>query len=338
MKNSLLLYFLVILIASCGGSKSDDLKDKEVDILYYDGQAKFHIPKKVKVNEKAVDLFQFPGTRIFIQKPERFDYVPDNQRLQKGDNIYVTAFEYEGASFQEHKYNTIQQFKTAEYTNTIYFEQDVKIGKHEGYFVCGLGSRPNYLQLMVLFGDETFSALVLAEVEYSNSVTINDITKSLLTSFVNPNAEPDYSAFKTYDVDFSKSNFQLVKFVNGAFLYSTDPNADLSNNLMTDFLSLYSKSTKMSESEAHSVFDATINQIKANGLKVNNISYEDITFKKFDGYQMKANAVGKEGSIEVFSYVLNDRQGVIVFSGLMRAGAPVIKKDLEQVLYSIKRL
>lgn len=169
-------------------------------------------------------------------------------------------------------------------------------------------------------------------------MTINEIVASFLTSFVDKNAKPNYTIFKDFEVDLGNSEFQLNSFANGSFFYSKDPNEDLTKVVMVDFFSISSTPERVSENEAHAIFNASVEQLKANGFKVNSIKYGKLELNNHNGYQVNVNASNEQGNVDLATYAIVDIDGTLLISEVVTNNNVAVKKEIHKIIKSIKRL
>jgi hypothetical protein len=212
-------YFLIItvILISCQSKGQDH---------------KITIPKQVKV-ENLSEKIEVKGTRILIDKPEDYKYYPSTNRFQKSENNYFQIIDIPGQNYNKAIPGIINKLESQKQQGgEVRFMEKFKLGSYNAFIGCGPQGETE--QLIMSFGDDSFSALFIS-VYPNNYETRKKITDLALSLYVNKNTKVDLSKNLHYSLDLKNSKFKLSTVNSNAGIYTLNGKTLTTENSIQDY-------------------------------------------------------------------------------------------------------
>jgi hypothetical protein len=174
------------------------------------------LPEKIS-NQKTIKHISIPGTKIFLVPPSGFKAATAFTGLQNTD-ANINVFDFPGTSY----------FKTSpgicrdsfEHKGAIVFEfKELRFNGYPAKFMLLQGDN-HQRSYSLVFGDSTFSVLLLGTFPEGNTETGSSIRSSLLTAVYDKFKKTDPMETAIFRTEGQKSAFRFAKNNSGFYIYS----------------------------------------------------------------------------------------------------------------------
>lgn len=171
---------------------------------------------------KTSKHINIPGTRLFIIPPSGFTISKDIKALMKDNNTGITVTDIEGDDFYSDTTFNEREFEKEGITASNY--QEFKLNNFSAKYL-ELDAAGNGHFIAILFGDATFSTLVMGVNLSSDNKAEKDIQQALSTIYYDKNFKaktPDIP----FTIDVSKSPFKFARTVSETIIYTVGGKID----------------------------------------------------------------------------------------------------------------
>ncbi|MEO8403354.1 MAG: hypothetical protein ABI480_02125 [Chitinophagaceae bacterium] len=294
-----ILYFLLILsLASCTQSSS------------------------VKINsniqtEKTAKHINIPGTRLFIVPPPNFTVSHDFIGLQKGEKSMINIYDLDGGNF----YTNTRDFSKQGFEQrgaTVFDFQEIKINGYPAKYIQMQGD-PGTKAYSIVFGDTSFSTMIMAGCPVSDATTGKEIIQSLNTIWYDKNLKIDPFETANFTINDKDSKLKFFKYAANVYMYSVggiDPkdNPDLPAMMIFQIPMDNSMTQKK-------VVDMIMSKAQEYGLTntvTKNVSSEKINNNDAFQAEMYGDLKGKQTVI--YNCIISNMNKAIVVQGIAKVG------------------
>jgi hypothetical protein len=171
---------------------------------------------KNKIDESK--LTNIPGSRILIEMPEGFKLTSGTMGIEKNKNSMVQFFDLIGGNHFNNS-NTVSKEIFESKGIKVLENKDLKIDNYDAkYFV--LQANENEKSINIVFGDSTFSDMVMAVYNIKDLKTEKDLKKALLSLKYDKKIKINPLDFALFKVNPNKSKFKFAKYNSNIFLFS----------------------------------------------------------------------------------------------------------------------
>lgn len=199
MKNTLILLFSCLTSASFAQSAAGSL------------------PVEIKNSRKPAQI-NLPGTRLYLIPPAGFETSPGNASISKGNTAMVQVMDLVGGSF----YTNAATFSKESFEQkgiTVFEYKELRVNGFPAKMVFMSGA-PNTKVYDLVFGDSTFSTMVMGIFDDHDAQAGNQVRQAMLSIYYDKAHKVNPFADAIFRLDDSKSAFKFVKFSGTMYLYS----------------------------------------------------------------------------------------------------------------------
>lgn len=170
------------------------------------------------INVKSEKHIIIPGTRLYIIPPP--DFVPGSSftGFQKGETALINIYDLVGGNF----YTNAETFSKTAFENkgAIVFDfKEIKVNGFPGKFIHMQGD-PSAKAYAIVFGDTTFSTMIMALYPADDESTGRDILQSLRTVYYDKELVIDPFETANFSIDEDASKFKFFKYSANLYLYT----------------------------------------------------------------------------------------------------------------------
>lgn len=289
------------------------------------------IPSNVD-NKKSSNHINVPNTKIFIIPPKEFKYSSDISGFELGRVAMIQVFN----DFYKDKINT-SQFNENKFNN-----KDADVIEYKEFNLNGYSAKFNHVhrdnkidEYNLLFGDSTFSALLMAICPIAKPELGEEIKKSLLTAFYDKSLSVDPFQSASFSMVDTNSKFKFVKCLAVAYYYSID-GIDNLNRPEEPRIVIMNIPNKGSQTPK-TVSEETILALKEHGFKISKFIQE--TDKPINGYQ--SYYIHVEGTVNnepttIFFQTIFSTKNAVQVQGVYPGKVSVDQKDFIELCSNIK--
>jgi hypothetical protein len=159
-----------------------------------------------------------PGTRVFISPPPGFTIASNFAGLQKDENTAIQVMDFAGGDFYKN---------AATFSKEKFESKGVKVLAYKEMAVNGYAAKYASLQAnaavkthQVVFGDTTFSTMLVAIIPAGDSVVEQQMVGAILSARYDKNFKPNPLAAASFTLDTKKSKLKFAQMVANIFLYT----------------------------------------------------------------------------------------------------------------------
>jgi hypothetical protein len=229
-------------------------------------------------NSKTSKHINIPGTRLYIIPPASFTISQTPAGLRKGDNAGITVTDLVGGNY----YTNAASFNRAGFDQRGIKTFDFQVIKVNGYpakYVSLQGDADARMYWLV-FGDSTFSTMVMGVYPARDATSGKEILGALNTIYYDKNEKIDPFAAAAFSIDDSQSKFKFFQYATNMYVY-TIGGRDNKNDPDAPFLVLTQMPIEKGMT-AKNVGDMMLSKLEGYGLT--NATVKNGTSEKINGY------------------------------------------------------
>jgi hypothetical protein len=279
-------------------------------------------------NTKTAGHVNIPGTRVYIVPPPNFTVATAFTGLQKGDRSAVNVMELIGGNF----YTNAGTFSKAEFE-----KRGIKVFDFKEITIDGYPAR--YISLQgdvstkgygVVFGDTTFSTMIMAMYPATDEVTGRDVINSLNTIYYDKGKKVDPMAAAFFTLDEKVSKFKFLKSAASTYIYTiggteTEGNQDVPMLVVTQLPRDASMTLK-------SIADGMISKEREYGFSdFETRSSSTRKINGYDAYELEVDAKFNGEKTRNYYLVVGKDDKAVVIMG-------TAKKDVENTVGEFKKI
>jgi hypothetical protein len=309
-----LYLFLLLSLTACGQTTTtkinDDIKNTNTD--------------------KHVNI---PGTRLYIIPPSNFKVASTFIGLQKGETSMFNIYDLVGGNI-----NT----NAATFSKAEFERQGAKVFDFKEIKVNGFPAKYIHMQgdetakaYSIVFGDTTFTTMVMTIYPAADEKTGNEIISSLNTIYYDKNKKVDPFETANFSLEDKGAKFKFFKYNANVYIYSID---GIENKEDKDApIVLVSQFPKDNTMTAKSIAEMMINKMQQYGLT--NPEFKNTTTDKINGYETYQTEVygqmhGKQSLL--FCCVVTKGDKAIVIQGISKRDIQTNLEEFKKMANSVK--
>jgi hypothetical protein len=201
-------FFVLLTLMACKQSPNDKLKPE------------------IK-NEKTADHINVPGTRVYMIPPKGFIVSKTFIGLQKGEDAMFSIYDVVGGNF---KTNTATFSRSAfeQKGATVFDYQEINVNGFPAKYILMQGEA-TIKAVNLVFGDSTFSTMIMAVYPADDDATGDEIVKSLNTIWYDKERKIDPFETAYFSLDDHASKFKFFQYNANIYIYAVngiDPKGD----------------------------------------------------------------------------------------------------------------
>ncbi len=161
-----------------------------------------------------------PSTRIFIVPPQGFTLSSAFVGLERGKDGAIQMYDMVGGDY----YANSRNFSRESFEGrgaVVYDYKEMKVQGFPARYV-EMQSGPTSNAISMMFGDGSFSAMVVAVYPNNDSLLASSIKASLRSIVYDTTLKVDPFATASFTIDDSKSRFKFARAASGIFMYTID--------------------------------------------------------------------------------------------------------------------
>lgn len=284
--------------------------------------------KAVISNTKTANHINIPGTRLYIIPPAGFTVAKLFLGLQKGENAILNIYDLVGGNYYTN---------AATFSRGSFEEKGARVFEFKEIRVNGFPCK--YLRaqtdiftnaIAMVFGDSTFSTMIMAAYPASDEQTGRQIINALNTICYDKAKKVDPFATALFTLDDKVSLYKFYQFNAGLYVYTEDGKENNSENDDPFFLVTQLPLEKFMSAKTV----AGMMLAKAEEYGMTNQEVKNQSTEKLNGYDAyRAEVYGKMNGKNSLIYMCTVVKGdlAIVMQG-------IAKKDIEKNLEEFKKL
>ncbi|MBL7784461.1 MAG: hypothetical protein JNM36_00995 [Chitinophagales bacterium] len=284
-----------------------------------------------EINNAQVNNFEVPGTRISVNKPAHFKYIPELSRLQKetaeSENTFIMFMEMNGKHFT--KTDIIAHLEAEEKEKGVRFKSFKKSFKLNGYdavLIYAPQTNGNVRQILLMYGDKDFTVMAAGAAPMNNAKEQKEITDILLSADYIKNKKIDEEQFNLFTIDLKNSKFKFSRNMGGLADYTINGEDSMTDiDKVVECFSVQILPSKLTFNEMKEYADLCIDRMENNTVASQRTIVKSRQANKYqhDGYDVYETQItneykGQEHQILIVLKPMGDK--TVFFMGIDISG------------------
>jgi len=284
-------------------------------------------------NSKTSKHINIPGTRLYIIPPPGFIVSKTFLGLQKGENSMINIMDLIGGNF-----NT----NTATFNKEEFEKKGAKVFDFKGINVNGYPAKFISVQgdattksYELVFGDTTFTAMVMTIYPINDEKTGNDILNSLNSIYYDKSKKIDPFETANFSLDETVSKFKFFQYNSNLYVYTVNGKDDPTNHNAP--VVLVSQLPKDNTMTAKSIAEMMISKSQQYGFS--NPELKNISTEQINGYETyQIEEYGQIQGINTLIYycVTTHLDKAITIQGIAKSDIEINLSDFKKLAQTIK--
>ncbi|WP_109301812.1 hypothetical protein [Aquimarina sp. AU474] len=285
------------------------------------------------VNQHTEKHVVIPGTKLSIIPPEEFEVATNFTGLEKKDVSVIQIYDLVGGNFLKNA--SIFSKQTFEDKGAKVFDyQEITINGFAAKFIHMQGN-PEVKGYSLVFGDTTFSAMIMALYPAEDTQTGLQIKKALFSSIYEKDKPIDPLEAAFFELDDSKTKFKYASSAANMFIYSAD--GIKKSNYKDESMLIVMPIPTDSEMTPKNVSDQMIDGLKGNGLtNVKVISTSEEKLNDYPAYQIQVEGVMNGYASTVLVQTVTHGENTVVIEGFSKEKSAAVIEDFKALIATIK--
>lgn len=284
--------------------------------------------KKDIDNVKPDKHINIPGSRLYLVPPAGFKISTSFLGLQKGDNSAIQIYDLVGGNYYTN---------AATFSKEAFEQKGAKVFEYKEFKVNGFPAKYIFMQgdqnakaISIVFGDTTFSTMIMAIYPSIDDKTGEQIQSAIKTIYYDKNLKIDPFATAAFTLDESKSIFKFSKSASGIFMYSIGGGDKQSFN-DEPFITVTTmpKDPTMNAKSISEMLVASLEKYGLTDKEFKNISTANVNGQL--AYEVEVYGKMKGKSSLIYMLIITGQDKAIAIQG-------IVKSDFDSNLREIKNL
>lgn len=279
-------------------------------------------------NVKTDKHINIPGTRLYIIPPKGFTIATSFPGIQKGNNSGIIIYDNVEGDY----YTNAATFSEGAFKKqgiTVYDFKELKVNGLPAKYIL-LQGKQNTMVIDLVFGDTTFSSMIMATYPSTDLKTGEQINEAIKSIYYDKNLKIDPFADISFTLDETKSIFKFSESALGMLLYSVGGTIKQPN----DYEPIITVTTipKDPSINAKRISETLVADLEKNGLidtQLKNISTADVNGQL--AYEVEVYGRMKGKSKLIYLLIVTGNEKAIAIQG-------IVSSDFEHNLKEIKNL
>ena len=284
-------------------------------------------------NQKTAKHINIPGTKLFMIPPDDFSIATAFTGLEKGQNALIQVYDLVGGNF----YSNADKFSKERFQQsgaTVFDYQEMTINGFPAKYIH-MQADPDKKAYSLVFGDESFSVMIMALYTQKDGRTEEQIKKSLLSATYQKDLPIDPFAAAAFELDDSNTKFKFAKSAANMFIYSVNGIDNPDTN--RDSIMLVLPVPTDSSMTAKSISEQMVGSLKSNGLSdAKIISTSDDALNDYSAYQIKIEGVMNGNPSKLLVQTVTHGNNAVVFEGFLKEKSSAVIEDFEALIATLK--
>jgi len=311
----ILYLFVLISITACGQTTITTKINEDI--------------KNTRTN-KHVNI---PGTRLYIIPPPNFKVASTFIGLQKGETSMFNIYDLVGGNIN----TNAATFSKAEFESKgakVFDFKEIKVNGFPAKYIHMQGDA-TAKAYSIVFGDTTFTTMVMTIYPVADEKTGNEIINSLNTIYYDKNKKIDPFETANFSLDDKVSKFKFFQYNANLYIYSIN---GIENKEDKDApIVLVSQFPKDNTMTAKSIAEMMINKAQQYGLT--NPELKNTTTEKINGYETYQTEVygQMQGKSSLLFYcVVTKGDKAIVIQGISKKDTQTNVEEFKKIANTVK--
>jgi hypothetical protein len=323
MKLQPFLIFIVCLFSKCSSHSQTRTKGLTVP----DSVA-------ITINNGQTQLY---GTHIFLTKPQGFNFNYSTNRLEQNDSTYIKAVETPTASYSD-KYSRFTELIKEENVKGFetYFQKEFILQNKKAIILHGLDKSKTTEQIILLFGDEVGSTMLLSRFAVNDEDSKSKIFKSLLSAYKADSATLNVSSIQNFTIDMLDTKFKYNSTALQLFFYTInglgDPGSKTNDDVIIVGQMQPMENNELIKDKAHSMIET----YKKVGVDITSYREDSVTIDNQTAFTITLTGKVKEQKVVIYGMTIGNSKSTILYQGFAYHNHEVYLEQFKRVAQTLR--
>jgi hypothetical protein len=284
-------------------------------------------------NSKTNKHVNISGTRLYIVPPKGFVVANTFIGLQKGQNSMINIYDLVGGNF----YSNAKTFSKDAFESKgvrVFEYKEINVNGYPAKYIFMQGDATSKAYVLV-FGDTTFSTMLMAVYPVTDEQTGKDILNSFNTICYDTKKVINPFETANFTLDDNGSKFKFNRYTSNMYIYSIGGKE--SEELKDTPIFLVFQIPKNNSMTSKSIAEMMLGKIQQYGLTnpvIKNASSEKIN--GYETYQMEVSGQAKDKSASIYYCVVANGDKAIVMQGIIPDSNTDYLQAFKKLAWTIK--
>jgi predicted fused transcriptional regulator/phosphomethylpyrimidine kinase len=292
------------------------------------GQPKSPVLFQVRTSPDAKEI-NIPGTKVNITPPTDFQLSKQFTGLQGGSSV-IEVYDLPGGSYRTISDDfTMEKFRAQGLT--VFSVDDVSVDGYDGRIIS-LQNEPGQKGFSLVFGDDSFSVIVVSNFKAQDLPLENAIRQSLLNIRYDKHIVSDDMSFAVFRLDDVRSPFRYDKRSANTFYYIPRIASEVKDSYLTVSQLAWDYTTTPS-----TIGELMVTEMKKYGLE--NTDVRKKSTRKINGYhafESEIYATRNGEACMVYQVVLVHDSKALVIHGIGSSDLRKNRDEFKKLAYSVQ--
>jgi len=215
-------------------------------------------------NSRTDKHIHIPGTRLYMIPPPGFKVSSTFIGLQKGESAIINIYDLVGGNINTNA-ATFSQAEFERQGAKVFEFKEISVNDFPAKYIQMQGDPAAKGQSLV-FGDTTFTTMIMTSYPAADEKTGNDIIQSLNTIYYDKSKKIDPFEAANFSIDDNASKFKFSQYAANVYVYTIGGvNSEEDKDAPVVLISQYPKEETMT---GKSLTDMLVNKIQQNGITI----------------------------------------------------------------------
>jgi hypothetical protein len=299
------------------------------------GTVDLKVPDTVKISAGSGHV-QVPGTHVFLVPPSGYSVVGGLSRLQKDTSSYLQVLDAR-VSYSSRKKELDRSIAAAKKQGlSAYYEKEFVLGRFPALLIYGPGKRAGQEELLLIFGDDSCTAMLTAYFPGGAEAARNDLLAALLSAVVNKDAVINEADMDNFTVDVAGTGFLFNSRLSSVSYYTINGKGDPVNGDAVDQIMVLSLPPLNDQEKRKAYALKMLEQYRQNKISIPSYELNEIAIgeKKAIEITFTGNYNGKY--MYVYQVVLGDEKTTVLFCGMAYRKKEEMMKQFKAVAGTLR--
>jgi len=282
---------------------------------------------------KTEKLVRIEGTSVYASIPKDYQYIKELGRYQKADNLYIQFIQSNASNFDLVKPKFTKEAIEAKGAKVDEIE-NFKLNQFDAIYAAGPSKSPSQTKLMLVFGDQTFVAMIIGVYETSNQQGKNDLLNIFRSIYYDKSLQLDPFELANFEFDHSITNFKYATTATNIYLFTQDGKQDIQNPTANTFQII--SFPKITEEKAYSFSNDLADKYEIKGFTLDNKDIIKTQINNYPAYVLKSKSSYNGRSGIIYQVLLVGENSSVIFIGSAYNNIEDIQSKFEKTVESIK--
>lgn len=252
------------------------------------------------------------GSHVYLAISDSFKAIPGAMGLQKNESTAIVVYDMPGSSYLDNAAGFSKEAFESR-GGVVYTYLDTMVGTYKAKYVY-LQSEPGTNAVGLVFGDTSFSAMLMATYPQTDSLSGAEIKKAIYGVAYDKNLKVDPLANAVFTVPDGASTFKYAKAAQGVYLYTVNGAQPKDMDAVVSITTI----PMQPELTAKSISELFTQQLKQYGLTDIKVATEGaLTVNNIPAYESVTEATVNGEKSQFYQMIITSEQHAVAIQAML---------------------